>query len=418
VLAIQGCTRKVLQGDRESRDIRIEDPYKGTVSIPFDLVNNLIVIPVRINDSETLRFVLDTGASRTVITELGFNQSFTIKYNGETELNGLGNSGPISALISGGNDIYLKGIKGEQHSLVLLLDGVLNLSSFMGMQVNGLMGYDIFENFVVEIDYQREKLYFHDPDAYGDKYNELKTNDKWTYIPLEAEDNKLYLDTNIIQSDGSRIAAKLLIDSGASHSIFLYPSSKDGIVIPPNTVESYLGSGLNGEIYGEIGRARKIMVDRIELDYPVISYPEIDAIQKVLGVGDRNGSIGADFFKKFRVIFNYEEPSMLIRPNKNFDDDFSYNTTGIELITPFLELPYYVVSKVRPGSPADLAGIQESDVLYRIGIKRIFEYDLSEIIEILHSTESSIFDLYITRDDKIMSFKIEIDDKTKLDEQL
>lgn len=416
-LIFQGCSRKVLKGDRENRDIRIENPYRGSVSIPFDLINNLVVIPVRINDSDTLRFVLDTGAGRTVITELGVDQSFTINYQGDIELNGLGDSGPIPALFSDGNKIYLKGIKGEEQSVVLLLDGMFNLSNFMGMQVNGLIGYDIFENFMVEIDYQSNRLLFHDPDAFKSEYEKKKNDSKWTYILLDKYDNKLYMDTNIIQSNGSTIAARLLIDSGASHSIFLYPNSQKEIVIPPNTISSYLGTGLSGEIYGEIGRARKIQVDDIELDYPIIAYPNIEGIKQVLGRGQRHGSIGADFFKRFTVIFNYSEPSMVLKPNKNFEDDFSYNTSGMEITTPYLQLPYYVISKVRPDSPAAKAGIQEDDVLYEIDFKRVYEYELNEILKLFHTTESITIKLYVRRGEKLEYFEIDIDDKTKLKDQ-
>jgi len=413
----QGCFRQILEGDRENRDMRIENPYRGTVSIPFDQINNLVVIPTRINNSDTLWFVLDTGAGRTVITELAEDQGFTIKYQREIMINGLGDSDPIPALLSEGNNIFLNGIEGENHTVVFLLEGRFNLSNFMGKQVNGLMGYDIFENFIVEVDYQREKLYFHDPDAYEKEYEKKKQSNKWTYVPLDLYKNKLYMDVDMIQSDSSLIKTRLLIDTGASHSIFLYPESKDGIIIPKNTIDSYLGAGLNGEIYGKIGRARKIILNDLELEYPIVSYPNIDGIKKVLGRGDRNGSIGADFFKRFKVIFNYNEPSMLLKPNKNFDEDFSYNTSGMEITTPFLNLPYYVISEVRPGSPAALAGIQEDDVLYEVNFKRIYEYELNEILKIFHNTESTTIKLYVRRNNELEFFEIKIDDKTKLDDQ-
>ena len=37
--------------------------------IPFQLHSNLIIIPVQINGSDTLRFILDTGVSSTIITD-------------------------------------------------------------------------------------------------------------------------------------------------------------------------------------------------------------------------------------------------------------------------------------------------------------------------------------------------------------
>ena len=57
------------------------------VSIPFDLVNNLIIIPINVNGVK-LNFLLDTGVSETIIFSLDdageviFNQSQTIKMKG------------------------------------------------------------------------------------------------------------------------------------------------------------------------------------------------------------------------------------------------------------------------------------------------------------------------------------------------
>lgn len=407
------CLRTPLIGNRENRDIRIIKPYKGTVSIPFDLINNLAVIPLRINDSDTLKFVLDTGVGRTIITELGVDQSFNIKYTGEIDLRGLGNAGPIPALISNGNEIFLEGIEGENHSVVLLLEGVFSLSSFMGTQVNGLIGYDIFKNFIVEIDYQRKKLFFHDPDAFKNEYEELKNSDDWYNVPVDVQENKLYVETEILQSDSSTLKSRLIVDSGASHTLFLYPGSSDEVHIPENTIESYLGSGLAGEIYGRIGRAHALKLDDLELNNVVVSYPNSEDIQQALNLDNRNGSLGADVLRRFRVIFNYDDASMLLKPNNFIEDDFTYNISGIEVITPFLNLPYFVVAIVRPNSPAEKAGIREGDVIYEIGYKRVYKYTLNDIIE-LFQTPNERIRIIVQRGADLKKIDLVLEDKTRL----
>ena len=193
MLMLINCSRVVLEGDRENRNIRITDPYKGTVTIRFQFINNLVVIPARVNNSPELKFILDTGAGRTIITELGADQSFEIEYEEKILLNGLGKGEPLSALISRGNRVFLKDIEGKEQSVVFILEGRFNISGFMGTQVNGLLGYDIFDNFIVEIDYVRERLYLHDPDYYKDEYEKRKAEDSWTYVPLTIADNNFTL---------------------------------------------------------------------------------------------------------------------------------------------------------------------------------------------------------------------------------
>lgn len=402
-----------MTAERKSRDIRISNPNRGSVSMPFELINNLVVIPMRINDSDTLHFILDTGAGRTIITELSIGQEFTIQYEQDFELSGLGNSGPVPALFSGGNEIQLRGIRGEDHGVVFLLEGVFNLSNFMGRRVNGLVGYDIFKNFIVEIDYRRSRLYFHDPDMMKEKYEKMKNSKGWKLIPLEIENNKPYIRSSIIQNDNSKVDLKLLIDSGASKNLFLYPTSSERIIVPEKTVHSYLGSGLNGEIYGEIGRAKRFMMGDIQLEQPIVSYPEEEGVQKAIALSDRNGSIGADLLRRFTVFLNYADSSMLLKPNKWFKKDFTYNVSGIEISTPIPELPYYEISKVREGSPAQKAGARAEDIILGVNNVRVYNYDLNELLELLQQTGGKRINLRVQRgENEVVNLNFVLNDET------
>ncbi|MFN2216782.1 MAG: peptide-binding protein, partial [Anaerolineales bacterium] len=50
------------------------------IKIPFELYNNLIVIPVVVNDRLPLRFVLDTGVRTTILTEKVYSQLLDLEY--------------------------------------------------------------------------------------------------------------------------------------------------------------------------------------------------------------------------------------------------------------------------------------------------------------------------------------------------
>ncbi len=408
-----GCFREALEGNRMSRDIRISNPYRGSVSMSFELINNLIVVPMRINNSDTLKFVLDTGAGRTVITELGPNQSFDIIYDKEILLRGLGNSGPIPALISSDNLIYLKGIEGENQDLVILLEDVFKLSNFMGTQVNGLIGYDIFENFIVEIDYYKKRLFFHDPDYFQSEYVHLSNHEDWEKVSLDIDNNKLYLQAFIMQSNDEEVEVKLVVDTGASHTLFLYQATNENIFKPEASVTSYLGTGLSGIINGEIGRAKSVKLGRFTLPNPVISFPDSADIHEVLKEGDRNGSIGADFFRRFRTIINYKDSTLILKPNRYFNSPFKYNVSGMEISTPFQNLPYYVVSIVRPESPAEEAGIKVGDVIYEVGYTRVYDISLNELIDLLHTPDEKIR-LIIKRGEDFQRINLDLVDKTKI----
>lgn len=388
LVLLSGCSRTIIKG-REFRDLKISNPYKNTVEIPFELIHNLVVIPAQINDSEVLHFILDTGVGRTIITELGTDKKFNVGSGRELELRGLGDSEPVPALSSLGNELYLKGIEGKNQEVIFLLEGVFFLSELMGKEVNGLIGYDVFKNFTVEINYSGKKLRFHDPDAFSERYDELKKSKKWTYIPVDITDKKLYVDIKVEQPDNSVLEGKFLIDSGASHNLFIYPSSNE-VVLPSKTVYSYLGTGINGDIYGEIGRTSKIDFGGFTFINPVLSYPEREGIKRALQLGNRDGSLGAELLKRFTVIFNYADSSMLLKPNKWFKNDFKYNLSGIEIIAPISKLPIYQVSKLRKNSRAEEAGLREGDVIIEINRQRIYGYTLDQVLDIIQSKEGEI----------------------------
>ena len=72
------------------------------LSVRFKLINNLIVVPVFINGSDTMRFILDTGVSHTMITSLNGAPGISFNYAREIELFGMGSGREVKAFNSFG----------------------------------------------------------------------------------------------------------------------------------------------------------------------------------------------------------------------------------------------------------------------------------------------------------------------------
>ena len=411
-VTLLGCVSTDVAIQRVERDIQFNNPNRTSISVPFELINNLVVIPLRINNSDTLHFILDTGVRQTIITELDPGSEFEINYDEEIEIVGLGDSEPIAALLSRNNEIRLKGIRGKNHDVVVLLDGSFNLSKFMGKTVNGLIGYDFFENFIVELDYRSKKLFFHDPDFFKAKYSKLKKDRKWSEIPVTILERKPYITAEIKGEDGTFFEVQLLVDSGASHTFFLFPTSNDRIEISNKSISSFLGTGLNGELYGKIARVDEVKISDLTITRPVVAYPNEEGIQAALRTEDRHGSIGSELLRRFKVYFNYLDGSMLVRPNRWFNQSFNYNMSGMEISTPYANLPYYVVSKVREGSPADLAGVKRLDVLYKINYKKIYDYDLNAINSLLQKEDGKKINLIVYRNGSYKTINFRLKDET------
>ncbi|MCS6832425.1 MAG: aspartyl protease family protein, partial [Flammeovirgaceae bacterium] len=377
------------------------NPKKKKVEIPFQLVHNLIIVPVFINQSDTLRFILDTGVSYTMLTSLAQNDSLTIENSRKVTIYGLGVGESIEAIHSYGNTVRLPGIIGFQQDILIPLHNVFQLSYNLGTEVNGLIGFDIFNDFVVEINYKRKVLTLYDPASY--KY---KKPEKLSFIPLEIERRKPYMQALVENHCGEKVPVKLLVDSGASHALSLYKDTDERITQPPVTIHSFLGTGLSGMIHGKIGRIPSITVGDYQLAMPITHFPDMESIKVAVDISNRNGSLGADILRRFHVILDYRQKQMAIFPNEDFKSPFRFNLSGIEIGTPIPGLPIYEITQVRENSPAQLAGLMRGDQIVSLNGVNVTQFTMNDIIELFQSKAGRTLRIGVMRNADLVVKKI------------
>ena len=131
---------------------------KTKVVIPFQLINNLIFIPIKVN-TEELTFLLDTGVDETILFSLDEKQEIKLYELEKIKLKGLGNNLAVDAYKSSKNIMDANGFVDKNHEIYLVLDQDFNISSQVGIPVNGIIGNHFFKNNRVEIDYERKKSF-------------------------------------------------------------------------------------------------------------------------------------------------------------------------------------------------------------------------------------------------------------------
>ncbi|MCC9135328.1 aspartyl protease family protein [Pontibacter silvestris] len=376
---LYSCGTKAQEVLSQKRDTAYFAGKRKHVTIPFKLVHNLIIIPVKINNSTELNFILDSGVKNTLITRLYYSDSLNLNHTNKLYLNGLGTGYDIEAIHSTGNTMSLPGIRGDNHEVYVLLEDIFNLSTRMGMPMHGIIGYDIFKNFVVKINYSSKRLTLYRPDIY------VKTKKRAEEYPLHLDKSKAYIFANINQHNGDSLKVKLVIDTGASHSLSLYLPSDNRISLPPKVMEAYLGRGLNGDINGKIGRLNSFKIGKYELLNLPASYPDKEAIQLAINLSNRNGNLGSEVLKRFDVLFDYPHKRLVLIPNKKFKEPFHYNLAGFEVSTPLPGTNLYIVSNVVDNSPAKQVGLQPGDQLLLINGKSCSDLQLTEVLEMLES---------------------------------
>lgn len=372
---------------------RFTNQKKKAITLKFKSASNLIIIPVRVNESDTLNFILDTGVRNPIVTELPYVKKLNLNYLRPVEIMGLGGKLPLTAYRSGGNIIELDGLIAKNQDVQMIINEDFQVSQILGIPVHGLIGFNIFRDFIVRIDYVHSKITLYNPDRY--KYRKSKRD--ITY-PLHFEGTKPYIYTNIVQDDFSKLRVKLLVDTGASDALWLATESSKDIKIPQKNIRSFLGKGLSGELHGHKGRITGIDIGHVPLFEPIVSYPDTFFTSKVNFDKNRNGTLGAEVLRRFSVVIDYPNKKITFRKNQNTKEKFNYNMSGLEVYNPMPGFPIYTINQVREGSPAHNAGIRVRDQILSVNGSSHKDLTLNDINTLMMTREKRRIRMVVLRD--------------------
>lgn len=347
---------------------------KKKVQIPIEIYNNLIIVPVVLNGTLPLKFILDTGVRTAILTEKTFTDILNLAYSRKYTISGPGGEQVIDAYITNNVSLELPGVMGRGHALLVLGEDYLELRNYLGTDVHGILGYELFSRFIIEIDYDKKMMTLSVPTRF-------KKKRKYQSIPIMIEDTKPYVTTSVVLADGTQLTAKLLVDSGASHGLMLEPTSDPRIKVPDSAVSSVIGRGLGGEITGKVGRIKLLRLGTYEIGNVIANFPDpnsyFDSLK--LGATERNGAIGGEVLSRFTVIFNFPKEEMYVKKNSAFKKKFHYNLSGLTIKAKGSRLNVFEVTEVRQQSVAEKAGILPGDLIVSVNGLETKTLDLNTI---------------------------------------
>ena len=139
---------------------------KKNVQIPIEIINNLVVIPVVLNGALPLKFILDTGVRTTILTQKTFTDILNLEYTRKYTISGPGGQNLVDAYVTNNVSIDLPGVSGKGHAMLVLAQDYLELRNYLGTDVHGILGYELFSRFIIEIDYQKKLLTLMTPERF------------------------------------------------------------------------------------------------------------------------------------------------------------------------------------------------------------------------------------------------------------
>lgn len=372
---------------------------KSYVELSFREESNLIVVPIILNGKGPFNFILDTGSESGLIFD-----KWVIAENN------LVNARQIPVYASNGNkitdllvasdlNIKMPGVEGSQQTMLVLQDNNIDIKGMLGIDAHGILGSELFNRFVVEIDYEEEKIRLYD-------HEKFKAPRGYKKVDIEVKNFRPYISAEVKQKGHKKVKVDLLIDTGASSAVFLDEQRHEEIVLPKKTIDHTLGSGITGSLEGKIGRVKRMKIgNKFTFRKVLTSFPQDWKIQKKVRDQDgsiiRHGTIGSDVLSKFNIIYNYMDKVAYFKKEKNYREEFKFNRAGFTFVAEGKELNEYVVSSIIPNSPAEKVGLQPFDEIIAISGKPVFFYSMSEINGFLRGNVGNTLELIIRRDGEL-----------------
>lgn len=365
---------------------------RNKVKIPFELHNNLVVVPIVLNGMLPLKFIVDTGVQTAIITEKAFTDILNLPYSRKYTIAGPGGKKVVNAYVTHNVSLQLPGVKGEGHALLVLEQDYLELRNYLGTDVHGVLGYELFSRFIVEVDYARKILTISNPRAY-------KVRRKFQTLPMHLEDTKPFVNVPIVLSDGTELTAKLLVDSGASHGLLLEPSSSPLITVPDQVVSSIIGRGIGGAIMGKVGRIKSLSMGSYQLENVIANFPDPNSYMDSLKLGTthRNGTLGGEILSRFTVAYDFSKEEIHLKKNASFKKEFYYNLSGLTVKAVGASLNTYQIIEVKDHSNAQKSGILEGDLIHSVNGILASQLDLNTLLGFLNVRPGKKVSLYINR---------------------
>ena len=403
--------------------------------IPFQLINNLVFIPVNLNGVQ-LTFLLDTGVSETLLLSLE-NKEVNFENIEKLTFSGLGENIDIQGLKSIRNKVKIGDhFRDDNHTVYIILNEDFNISSHVGIPVHGIMGYYFFKNLPIEIDYVTKKI-----TVYNDQKLIDRRTKRGTEFPITLEYNKPYIIADV-EMTSEKKASKLLIDSGNSDAVWLFPSLIKNFVYNRPNIEDFLGRGFNGDIFGRRSRIHNFYLSDFKFEKPIAAMPDEYSIQNVNLAKDRKGSMGGEILRRFTVFFDYPNLKVYLRKNRNYNDPFLFNLSGIdfkhdgviweneyvkvenpltkqqngnEIISNTFQYklvmkPVFSIAGVRKGSPGDKAGLRKDDVLVYLDGRPTSTFSLQELGSVMLHGEGKRHVLEVKRKGETLRFSFVLED--------
>ena len=345
--------------------------------ISFDPYKHVIWIPVRVNGGPLLNFAFDSAAAHSAID---WDRAEELKLPFASLGEQYAGSGDAMARIGEAKDLSLT-LPGA--SLQLPRMGVASLRSVSesyGRRMDGLVGAELFERYVVELDWEQRSFKFHDP-------QQFRYSGQGAALPLIVAGGMPFVRIQVSVPGVEPIEGIFLVDCPHPGTVIINRPfvEQHGLLDAarknlPRLAMQYI-EGVNGRSEILYGRIPKLKIGPYVLPAPVVGFSQ--AKGGALAQENFHGILGAEILRRFKVFVDYRGEQIILEPKAAMTSPFDHDASGMRLRSMGSDFREHVIIGVVEDSPAAKARLQEGDRLIEIGGKPAKTLPLGEILEML-----------------------------------
>lgn len=337
-------------------------PGKSQMDIPFEYVNNFIIITLHFNGILPLKFILDTGAEHTILSKREISDGLGVRYEREFRVTGSDLKTQLVAYLARRIRFDIPDKAAAPREDILVLDeDYFRFEEYAGVNVHGILSTNAFSRYVIKINYDRKIITLYERESFK------VPEDGFVPFPVEIFRNKIYLNTRLSIVPDSVAPVKLLLDTGAGLTLLLFSDTHPLVHPPENALSTNIGMGLGGYLEGYIGRTQQLDLATFSQQNIVTYFQTLDSVANRELLNDRNGLVGNALLSRFQVILDYQNSKIWLKPARNFEKEYVFDRSGLSLIASGMQFNKFTVQNVLPNSPAMDADIRRGDEIVRVG---------------------------------------------------
>lgn len=355
-------------------------PNASVETVPFIYEDARLYVPVRIAGGPVRWFILDTGATQTII-DTAVAREAGLAFSGSSVVDGVGAG---SSLQSHASSVHLSV---GPVPLSVVHPAVADLAHLLGPTSGrapaGIIGSQFFREHFVDIDFQARRLTIFSPAA-------QRRSAYAVAVPVTFAEWTPLAPVRLTLPTGRTVIANALLDLGAK-STFLVPEpfiDREHLRAAfPRTVETGLGAGVGGDTFYAFGRADRLGfegVGKAALDRPIVGL----SVRGTLRSTWNDGLLGAEFLSRFRLGFDYPHSRLLLTQVSR--DAAPFDRSGLFLGATGSDFLRIMVRSTISGGPAEAAGLLPGDELLTLDGKPVASLGLPSVREALKSRARSV----------------------------